>query len=630
MGTQLMSIVAEGKGRRIYLSPTKAHEDIASQSLPGWIPDQFLANDPRNIWCVNYGLTTFGNLFTQRQLAALTTFCDLVQEVREQVQADASKAGLLADGVALKDGGKGAQAYADAVATYLAFAVDRSADFWSTIAVWSPQPKNELVAHTFMRQALPMAWDFAEANPFSESSGNFGGSIEWVAKVVDFASCNAPGLAKQRDATTSNGLTHILISTDPPYYDNISYADLSDFFYVWLRRSLSGIYPELFQTMLVPKAPELVATPYRFGGSKSKAQKFFEDGLEEAFRHMRAVHNPEYPMTVYYAFKQAETEDEVLGLEYDETAKTINGNGQGATASTGWETMLEGLIRSGFAITGTWPMRTERPTGVKAAVNVLASSIVLVCRPRPVDAEAISQREFLRALRAELPRAMREIQHGSVAAVDFEQACIGPGMAIFSRYSRIEDTEGKPMRVRVALQFINRTKDEILAEQEGEYDAQTQWAVKWFEQYAMKAGPYGDAETLSKARNTSVASLEVNGLVESRAGKVRLHTRTELPPVANLGMRANLSTWEVTQRMIHELDLENKDGGGEVGAAHILRQSSEIGELARDLAYRLYTICERNGWTQEAMAYNSLVTSWSEITRLVQREVVDVKQTTIW
>ncbi|MGH2506257.1 MAG: hypothetical protein ACRDHZ_02385 [Ktedonobacteraceae bacterium] len=293
--------------------------------------------------------------------------------------------------------------------------------------------------------------------------------------------------------------------------------------------------------------------------------------------------------------------------------------------------MLEGLIRAGFTITGTWPMRTEMMNrSVGLGTNALASSIVLVCRPRPVDAETIARREFLRALRAELPKAMREIQHGNVAAVDFEQACIGPGMAIFSRYSHVEDADGQPMRVRSALQFINRTKDELLAEQEGEYDAPTQWAVKWFEDFAMQDGPYGNAEVLSKAKNTSVASLEAAGLVVSRAGKVSLRARAELPTVETLSGRPNLTTWEVTQRMIHELDVRNEKGGGETGAARILRQASQIGDLARDLAYRLYTICERNGWTQEALAYNSLVTSWSEITRLAQREVVEVRQGNMW
>jgi putative DNA methylase len=628
MGAQLMAIVAEGSKGRVYLAPNTIHMAAAAIAFPVNAPESLLPEQALGFRIQAYGMLKHRDLFTSRQLTALITFSDLVHEARERVLADANRAGMPADGVALRDGGKGAQAYSEAVATYLALALDKGADYWSAICSW--HAGRDTIRNTFARQAISMVWDFAEANPLSESTGNFLGAVNWVVEVIESASCNVPGSVKQRDATTSNGLTNILISTDPPYYDNIGYADLSDFFYVWLRRSLIGIYPELFSTMLVPKTPELIAAPYRFGGSKSKAQEFFETGLEEAFRHMRAVHNPKYPMTVYYAFKQAETEEET-DIDDDSAAKPASGNGKGTTASTGWETMLEGLIRSGFTITGTWPMHTELANRTRGQnSNALASSIVLVCRPRPVDAEVISQREFLRALRAELPRAMREIQHGNVAAVDFEQACIGPGMAIFSRYSRIEDAEGKAMRVRTALQFINRTKDEILAEQEGEYDAPTQWAVKWFEQYAMNAGPYGEAETLSKARNTGVASLEAVGLVESRAGKVRLRTRAELPPMENLSGRTNLTTWEVTQRMIYELDLENKAGKTEEGAARILRQASEIGDLARDLAYRLYTICERKGWTQEAMSYNNLVASWSEIARLAVREVVEVKQSAMW
>ncbi|HEU5380440.1 MAG TPA: DUF1156 domain-containing protein [Ktedonobacteraceae bacterium] len=626
LGTQLMAIVAEGKGGRVYLAPTPEQEKAACTAQPQWKPEQEMPKNPRWFSPPVYGMATYADIFSSRQLTALTIFSDLVQEARARAQADASKAGLPADGQMLRDGGKGAQAYADAVAIYLAFVVDKGANYWSSICSW--HSGRDTVTSTFGRQAIPMVWDFAESNPLSKSTGSFIVGVDGIAHVIEMSPCGIYGKAIQRDAVTNiNGSLPLLISTDPPYYDNIGYADLSDFFYIWLRRSLAGIYPELFSTMLVPKTPELVATPYRFGGSKSKAQKFFEDGLEAAFRHMRTVHNPAYPMTVYYAFKQAETEGGAA-MEADDATTSLNEDMP--TASTGWETMLEGLIRSGFTITGTWPVRTELIGNLKKNIGALASSIVLVCRPRPVDAGAISQREFLRTLRAELPKAMREIQHGNVAAVDFEQACIGPGMAIFSRYSRVEDAEGKAMRVRAALQFINRTKDEILAEQEGEYDAPTQWAVKWFEQYAMNAGPYGDAETLSKARNTSVASLEVSGLVDSRAGKVRLRTRAELPPVENLSGRTNLTTWEVTQRMIYELDPGNKAGQTEVGAARILRQASEIGDLARDLAYRLYTICERNGWTQEAMGYNNLVASWSEITRLAAREAAEVKQATIW
>jgi len=424
------------------------------------------------------------------------------------------------------------------------------------------------------------------------------------------------GHVKQLDATVTDNLpADFIVSTDPPYYDNIGYADLSDFFYVWLRRSLNRIYPDLFKTMLVPKAQELVATPYRFGGSKSKAQEFFETGLGKAFERMREVQHPDYPLTVYYAFKQAESEVD----ENEENGERSNGNSSKATASTGWETMLEGLIRSGFTITGTWPIRTEMGSRmVGQGTNALASSIVLVCRPRPVDAPIASRRDFLKALRAELPLALKNLQHGSVAPVDLAQASIGPGISIYSRYSKVVESDGTPLSVRTALQLINRTLDEVLAEQEGEYDAETRWAVAWFEQYAMEPGEYGVAETLSKAKNMSMQNLEHAGLVVSKAGKVQLRKREELSGDWNPKANPHLTAWEVMQRIIHALDKK-----GEVGAGDILRKASEQGEIARDLAYRLYIVCERKGWAQEALAFNSLVVSWSEISRLAQREASD-------
>lgn len=673
--------------------------------------------NPRDLWCRNFGLDTPADLFTPRQLVALTTFSDLVSEAREQVLRDMGLAlcrelrqrqtpageffwelvrerrfegykfrrqhplgTLIADfycpelrlAVEL-DGGihatqverdrardeiftrhgirvvrihseefladpeatlarlsdliahraiqdeaatapaptyADAQGYADAVATYLAIMVDRCADYWSAICSW--HSSGEKMRNTFARQAIPMVWDFAEANPFSESTGNFQGAIDWVAGVIEISPCYAMGEAKQRDATTSiNGINRPLISTDPPYYDNIGYADLADFFYVWLRRSLSTIYPDLFKTVLVPKAQELVATPYRFGGSKSEAQEFFETGLGKAFERMRLAQHPDYPLTVYYAFKQAEA-----GIEdHDDEETGNNGNSAKVIASTGWETMLEGLIRAGFTITGTWPVRTEMLNrSVGLGTNALASSIVLVCRPRPGDAPIASRRQFLNALRAELPLALKKLQHGSIAPVDLAQASIGPGMAIYSRYSKVVESDGTPMRVRTALQLINRALDEALAEQEGEYDAETRWAIAWFEQFAMNAGEYGLAETLSKAKNTTVQGLVDAGLLEARGGKVRLLKRAELPDNWN-PQATRLTVWEVMQRMIHAL----LNGSGEVGAAHILRQASVQGEAARDLACRLYTVCERKGWAQEALAYNSLVTSWSEITRLAYR-----------
>lgn len=410
----------------------------------------------------------------------------------------------------------------------------------------------------------------------------------------------------QRDAmTTVNGTTQLLISTDPPYYDNIGYADLSDFFYVWLRRSLRSVYPELFSTMLVPKAQELVATPYRFNGNKSDAQKFFETGLQKAFEHMRSIQNPECPLTVYYAFKQEESE---ASLD-DEDISSENANSAKLTASTGWETMLEGLVRAGFTITGAWPMRTELAERLRSMKsNALASSIVLVCRPRPVDVPFASRRQFLNELKAELPNALKQMQHGNIAPVDLAQASIGPGMAIYSRYSKVIEADGTPVRVRTALQLINRTLDEVLAEQEGECDVETRWAIAWFQTHAMDEGPYGQAETLSKAKNTAIQTLVDAGILEAKAGKVRLLRPEEFSEKWQLEVHSHVTAWEVMQRAIHALDKH-----GEEAAGNVLGKAGDLAEVVRDLAYRLYTICERKGWSQEAQDYNMLVTSWSGI-----------------
>jgi len=450
--------------------------------------------------------------------------------------------------------------------------------------------------NTFARQAIPMVWDYAEVNPFSNSSGNFLGGVDWVVDVLQSLFPHADGHAAQYDSTTfiSSDISP-LISTDPPYYDNIGYADLSDFFYVWLRRSLAQVHPDLFSTLLAPKERELVATPYRFNGSRKEAESFFEDGLGKAFRLMRNICNGDFPLTVYYAYKQAEEDAANPGL-----------------ASTGWEVMLASLIASGYVITGTWPMRTELTNrSVSLGTNALASSIVLVCRPRPDDAPLGTRKEFLSALRRELPEALRQLQKGSIAPVDLAQAAIGPGMAIFSRYSKVLEADGSPMRVRTALQIINQHLDEYLSEQEGEYDPDTRWALSWFEQYGMNDGPFGDAETLSKAKNTSVIGMVEAGILRAGAGWVRLLRREEMDASWDPKSDRRLTVWEATQHLIRALEAK-----GEVGAADLQQQLGGLAQSARDLAYRLYSICERHGWSQEAQVYNSLVAAWPTLKEL--------------
>jgi len=597
MKAQLMAIVAEGDHSRIYSSPNLEHERIAKSEQSRWKPEVELPHNPRNFNTLIYGLDTYDKLFTSRQLIALTTFSDLVAEVREKIKADTLVAGMVDDEVDLNDGGMGATASADAIATYLSLGISRLSDICNSLCMW--ENTKTQVRHLFTRQAIPMLWDFAEPNLFADSAGDFGISLGNLLKVVErLPSIETGGCVDQIDATSGSQKSNLVISTDPPYYDNIGYAELSDFFYIWLRRSLNLVYPNIFSTLLVPKTPELVATPYRFGGDKQKAQLFFEEGLGKAFRRMNQTVNLNYPLTVYYAFKQAEESDDKEGSI--------------AVASTGWETMLEGLIKADFTINGTLPMRTELSNrSVASGTNALASSIVLVCRPRPTNAPKATRRQFVNELKRELPQAIHKLQQANIAPVDLAQASIGPGMAVFSKYAAVLESDGSPMRVRTALQLINQVLDEFFAEQEGEFDADTRWALTWFEQHQFSTGLYGDAETLSKAKNTSVQGMVEAGILEAKSGKVRLLKREELKIDWQVESDDRTPVWEVAQYLIHILDTQ-----GEMATAKLLERLGSRGELARDLAYRLYSLCDRKGWTSEAIAYNSLVISWSEISRL--------------
>lgn len=606
MGAQLMAIVTEGQGGRNYYAPDEYHVRVAEQAQPTWRPDYPLPRNPRDFKTPNYGMTTFADLFTPRQLVALTTFSDLVSEARELIYADALAAGLPDDGVPLREGGSGARAYAEAVSVYLAFAVDRLAEKCNTLSSW--QNTADFVRGVFARQAIAMVWDYADVNPFSNSTGNFGDAIEWVVEVVESNFLNYFGnivtnTAIQQDATLVRSTSARMISTDPPYYDNIGYADLSDFFYVWMRRSLRDIFPDIFGTLLVPKEPELVATPYRFGGDKDAADQHFEKGLEQAFSSIRHMVHLHYPLTVYYAFKQSESESD------DESE-----NGR-VVSNTGWEKMLEGVTRSGFTIDGTWPMRTERGGRTNSLeANALASSIVLVCRPRPDDAPVASRREFLAALRRELPPALREMQSGSIAPVDLAQAAIGPGMAVYSRYSRVLEADGSPLTVRTALQLINQELDAFLAEQEGDVDADTRFAVNWFEQYGFAEGEFGVADVLARAKNTSVEGVVNAGLAVAKGGRVRLLTWEELEPGWDPTKDRRPTVWEGVHHLIERLNTY-----GEEGAAQLLvRMSHDLSAEVKNLAYRLYQICDRKGWTRYALDYNALVQSWPRMQELAQ------------
>lgn len=611
MGVMPLAIVAEGERHRIYLPFDDVQVQIALEKSRHCLSDPAIqeklpAEPARGTFASNaqgriYGFKTFADYFTPRQLIALTTLSDLVSEAWEHVRQGAITACLSDDS---------AIAYADAVAIYLAFAVDKGVNYWSSLCAW--HSGRDIIMSTFARQALPIVWDFAEVNPFCDSSGNFLLGIEQAVRMVESTHSTSQGQVNQLDAAAA--LMNVdcpIISTDPPYYDNISYADLSDFFYVWLRRSLSKVYPDLFSTLLTPKAQELIATPYRFNSDKAKAEEHFLTGLGKAFQLMRNRTHPDYPVTVYYAFKQTEE---------DEGDK---GNGNTAVASTGWETMLEGLLTAGFQITGTLPMRTELVTNLKSAVNALASSIVLVCRPRAEDVPLSTRREFITALRRELPDALKNLQQGNVAPVDFAQASIGPGMAVFSRYARVLEADGNAMRVRAALQLINQGLDAYLAEQEGDFDTDTRFCVAWFEQRGMEEGAFGEADVLARAKNTAVEGLVRAGVLEAKAGKVRLLRREEYPEDWSPAEDDRLTVWEGMQHLIRALER-----GGEEAAS---RLSNLLGggrsEDARALAYRLYAICERKGWSQEALAYNTLVASWTDVQAKTASVVREGEQT---
>jgi putative DNA methylase len=603
MGERLMAIVAEGDRGRVYLTPTDEHEGVARSAEPWWRPEGEIAKRMTGGNCTPYGLTTWGDLFTPRQLVALTTFSDLVGEAREMAKRDALAAGMSDDPRGIDDGGTGAAAYGDAVSVYLAFAISKLADRGSSICTWFTE--RDSTRNTFARQSIPMTWDYAELNTLLEGTGSFLGAATWTAESIDGVAADIGsrfGSSEQDDAMNQHRSENKAISTDPPYYDNVGYADLSDFFYVWLRRTLQRTYPALFATVAVPKAEELIATPYRHG-SKRKAEDYFLDGMTRALTRIAELAHASLPVAIYYAFKQSETTKE-------------------GSASTGWETFLSAVIQSGFAITGTWPMRTELGNRmIGRGSNALASSIVLVCRPREVTAERVLRREFVSALARELREAIKTMRHDGIAPVDLAQAAIGPGMAVFTRYGAVLDVDDKPMTVRAALQIINQQLDEILAEDDGEYDADTRWAIKWFEQHRFADGPYGVAEQMFTTQGVSYDGLRRAGIIEGGGGKVRLFAPKQLKEDWDPDTDPRFTTWEATHHLARRLE-----SGGEAAAAELLARLGSRAEAAQRLAYRLYNICERKGWAQEMLAYNALGSSWQDIGAQASEAATRVEQ----
>ncbi|MEW8660756.1 MAG: DUF1156 domain-containing protein [Candidatus Thiodiazotropha endolucinida] len=591
IGQRLMAIVAEGKRGRVYLSPIQQHELIAKDAKPDWSPDVAIYEKALGYRVGNYGLDTWGKFFTPRQLVALNTFSNLVRDARTKIIEDAIANGMK-NGPGLGEDGSGATAYADAVAVYLSFCIDRCADFNNSLTGW--RQGNEKIMYLFSRQAIPMVWDFGEANIIENVVGGFITNLEYQVKCVSLLQSENKGYSLQQDASSQEVSKNKVISTDPPYYDNIGYADLSDFFYVWMRKSLRDIYPQLFATMAVPKFEELVASPNRHGDSVSP-EAFFMDGMKRAIRSMAVHTHPVFPVTIYYAFKQSETKE-------------------GSTTSTGWVTFLEAVIQAGFLIDGTWPTRSEQSTRIRGVgSNALASSIVLVCRKRSNDAETISRREFQRQLRDEMPEALETMIGGEsgqtpIAPVDLAQSAIGPGMAIFSKYEAVLNQDGSHMSVHDALILINRAITDYLSPESGSFDADTQFCSSWFDQHGWSTGPFGDADTLSRAKGTSVDGVREAGVVESGGGKVRLLKWSEYEADWDPTQDNRTPIWEACHQMISRLNNQ-----GESAAGELLAKMPEKGESIRQLAYHLYTLCERKKWAEEARAYNELIGSWHAI-----------------
>ena len=591
MGQTLIAIVGEGNRSRAYVAPIKEHEGLALSAKPEWEPETPLPGDMRAFWTPPYGLKTFGDLFTDRQLVALNTFSDLVHEAREQIEQDALAAGLPSDPTPLREGGQAAKAYAEAVSVYLAFAISKLTNLGSTVTSWMSD--RGALRETFARQAIPMVWDYAEVNFFSNSGGNWLTPVDKIRMAIADFPANGIGSIEQANAGEVAYLDGTVISSDPPYYDNIGYADLSDFFFCWLRPNLKDIFPDILSVLATPKSEELVATPYRHGGNEA-AESFFLNGMTAAIGRMAEKGSSAFPATIYYAFKQSEVEKEGI-------------------SSTGWATFLQAVISAGFSVLGTWPIRTESPGRLIAkGTNALANSVVLVCRKKEASAEVITRAEFIRALKRELPAAIAELQAANIAPADMPQSAIGPGMGVFSRYKGVLESDDSPMSVKTALQLINAELDDYLGGIQGEFDADTRFAITWFEQNGMAAGAFGAANSIATARGISVDSVKHAGIVESQAGKVRILRRDELDPAWEPATDTHLTVWECLQHLVrcHEAD------GISHESALLLKKIGEKAEAAKDLAYCLYDIsANKRRDAKEATAYNALIADWTELTR---------------
>ncbi len=594
MSAQMIAVVSEGERGRIYLSPTPNDIEAAKIDKPIDFPNAELPNDPRNFWTPAYGLRNFGDLFTNRQLTALTTCSDLINEISGMAYHDAINSEVFCDDkTTLADGGEGAWAYGQAVSVFLSLAIDRLADFSTSVSRWAVS--NEKAMNLFNKQAIPMTWDYPEVNIMGDSVGSVTSTINYLCKCIEtLPKSSADGIAINANAQLDFGLRDIMVSTDPPYYDNIGYADLSDFFYLWMRRNLKNIYPDLFNTILVPKAAELIASPYRHNGNMKTAKDFFEKGMLDVCKQLYHYTQDDIPITLYYAYKQSDSK------------KTENGQ-----ASSGWETMLSAIIQSGLSITGTWPMRTEQAyRAVSMGTNALASSIVLVCRKRPATSAVCTRKNFLRELKSELQTALADLQASNIAPVDMAQSAIGPGISVYSRYEKVLEADGSPMTVRSALKLINQALDEYFHGQGENLDSETRFCIDFYTTYGFNEAAFGEADVLARAKNVAMNSMTASGAVIAAKGKVRLTKPEEL-----LENDKENGSWIRVQRLVKLLA-----DGGISACAESLRDDLGDMEGIKNLAYRLYQIADKKGWAQDGTGYNNLVISWQDI--LAQRDAL--------
>ena len=591
MGQTLIAIVAEGKRGRFYVEPMGDHTQVALSAKPKWKPETSLPISALGFRIQNYGMVTFGDLFTDRQLVALNTFSDLVHEARTEIERDALAAGLPDDPTPLRDGGTGAKAYAEAVSVYLAFGVSRLSDIQNSLCRW--ESSKTQVRNLFGRQAIPMLWDFGENNVFGDAAGDYRTSLGSIVKVIERFNPRTPAFEANHDAQTAQFPKTTVISTDPPYYDNIGYADLSDFFFCWMKPLLRPVYPDLFGVLATPKSEELVATPYRHGG-KEAAESFFLDGMSKAIAGMARQSSRDYPATIYYAFKQSEIAQEGI-------------------SSTGWASFLQAVLEAGYAVVGTWPMRTEMANRMRGqGSNALANSVVLVCRKREGSAETISRAEFVGALKRELPPAIEELQKANISPADMPQSTIGPGMGVFSRCKAVLEADDSLMTVKTALQLINRELDDYLSDIQGEFDTETRFALTWFEQHGIKAGEYGAANSIATARGISVESVRHAGIVEASGGVVRILNRDEIDSNWEPDHDSHLTVWECSQQLVRALETK-----GEMGAASLLKKIGPTrADATRDLAYCLYDIAaNKRRDSAEASSWNGLIAVWPDLTK---------------